>query len=64
MEAIGLPSSLTIANAISFLGTLIPTSFFFLNALGRLLFPFKINVYGPGRDLFNILNVGVLIWFT
>jgi hypothetical protein len=48
-----IPSNFTIANAISFSGTLIPTVVFF-KFFGKLLFPGKIKVYGPGKALLTI----------
>ncbi|MNL87958.1 hypothetical protein D3C87_2174000 [compost metagenome] len=61
VETIGLPNWRTNSKIIELSGTRIPTVVFFLNSLGRLLFPGKIKVYGPGNALFKILKVAVSI---
>src|SRR5690606_33598743 len=64
VETMGFPNCLTNSNAILLSGTRIPTVFFFLNSFGKLLFPSKIKVYGPGKARFSILNVAVSKFLT
>ena len=61
VETMGFPKPCTKALAMLLSGTRIPTVFFFLKSLGKLLFPGKMNVYGPGKARFKILKVAVSI---
>src|SRR5664280_522012 len=55
---IGRPSSLTSSRTTGLSGILIPTVFFlFLKSFGIWLFAMTMKVKGPGRFLFNSLNI-------